>query len=116
MRHFRWLAVLAAVALTAGACGGGADVADDPSATDADGSTTSGPDTKCDEEPLEATDVGVTADQITITVMADTGSTIRPGLFQGAVDGVTKWAEYINENGGLACREVVVRGHELSFE
>jgi hypothetical protein len=42
--------------------------------------------------------------------MADTGSQIRPGLFQGSVDAVEAWAKYMNETqGGLACRKVVVK-------
>ena len=40
---------------------------------------------------------------------ADTGSPLRPGLFQGSVDAVQAWAKYINANGGLACRKVVVK-------
>jgi len=42
-------------------------------------------------------------------VIADTGSSLRPGLFQGSVDAVKAWAEYINANGWLACRDVVVK-------
>jgi hypothetical protein len=110
MRHARWLAMVAALALFGAACGGGTDVEDtaDPT-SDGGGTTTSGPDAKCDEAPLEATEVGVTPDTITITVIADTGSTIRPGLFQGSVDGVKAWADYKNENGGVGCRQVEVR-------
>ena len=47
--------------------------------------------------------------RITVSVIADTGSPLRPGLFQGSVDGVKAWASYINANGGLACRQVVVK-------
>ena len=46
---------------------------------------------------------------ITVSVIADTGSSLRPGLFQGSVDGVKAWADYMNANGGLACRQVVVK-------
>ena len=42
-------------------------------------------------------------------MIADTGSPLRPGLFQGSVDAVEAWAKYINANGGLACRQVVVK-------
>jgi hypothetical protein len=56
-----------------------------------------------------ATDVGVTPTEIRIGVIADTGSPIAPGLFQGAVDGVKAWADYMNkENDGLAGRKIVV--------
>jgi ABC-type branched-subunit amino acid transport system substrate-binding protein len=65
--------------------------------------------TECASEPLAATDVGVTAEEITIEVMADTGSPLAPGLFQGNVDAVTAFAEYINANGGVGCRQLVVR-------
>ena len=58
---------------------------------------------------LTATDVGVTPTEIRIGVIADTGSPIAPGLFQGAVDGVQAWADYMNkENGGLAGRKIVI--------
>lgn len=56
-----------------------------------------------------ATDVGVSPTEIRIGVIADTGSPIAPGLFQGAVDGVKAWADYMNkENGGLAGRKIVI--------
>ncbi len=42
-------------------------------------------------------------------MIADTGSPLRPGLFQGSVDGVEAWAKYVNATGGLACRQVVVK-------
>src|SRR4029077_3597694 len=64
---------------------------------------------KCKTTALTASEVGVTPTTITVTVMADTGSPLRPGLFQGSVDGVQAWAKYINANGGLACRQVVVK-------
>ena len=51
----------------------------------------------------------MTPTTITVTVIADTGSPLRPGLFQGSVDAVKAWAKYINANGGLACRQVVVK-------
>ena len=49
-----------------------------------------------------ASDTGVTADTITITVMADTGSPLAPGLFQGPVDAVEGWVDWKNANGGPA--------------
>ncbi len=56
-----------------------------------------------------ATDVGVSPTEIRIGVIADTGSPIAPGLFQGSVDGVEAWAEYMNkEHDGLAGRKIVV--------
>jgi hypothetical protein len=60
-------------------------------------------------EALTASDVGITPTEIHIGVIADTGSTIAPGLFQGAVDGVQAWAKYMNaKEHGLAGRKIVV--------
>jgi hypothetical protein len=61
-----------------------------------------------DEETPEATDVGITEDQIRIAVLADSDNQIQPGLFQGSFDAMEGFEEYINDNGGLAGREVVV--------
>lgn len=60
-----------------------------------------------DEKP-EATEVGITADEIRIAVIADVENQLAPGLFEGAKNGVEGWAKYVNKNGGLAGREVVV--------
>jgi hypothetical protein len=48
-----------------------------------DHGTAAAVDAKCASEPLQATETGVTADTITVQVMADTGSALAPGLFQG---------------------------------
>jgi ABC-type branched-subunit amino acid transport system substrate-binding protein len=61
-----------------------------------------------EDEPLEATDKGVTADTITVTVVAAVDVPGAEGLFQGVVDGVEAWAEFMNDNGGLAGRDVEV--------
>src|SRR6516165_2996595 len=58
---------------------------------------------------LEATDVGVTPTDITIEVMADVGSPLAPGLFQGNIDALNAYAGYVNADGGIACRKLVVR-------
>ena len=94
VKRLRWLvggaAVVLAVAMTAG-----------PAVGQNGGSGS--------KENLTATDVGITPTEIRIGVIADTGSPIAPGLFQGAVDAVKAWAEYMNKNeGGLAGRKVVV--------
>ena len=60
-----------------------------------------------DEKPT-ATEVGVTAKEIHIAVIADVDNSFAPGLFQGAVDGVRGVAKYLNATGGLAGRKVVV--------
>jgi ABC-type branched-subunit amino acid transport system substrate-binding protein len=58
---------------------------------------------------LEATDIGVTADTITIEVMADVGSPLAPGLFQANIDAVEAFADRVNALGGVACRKLEVR-------
>jgi Periplasmic binding protein len=42
-------------------------------------------------------------------VMADVGSPLAPGLFQGSIDAVKAWGEAQNKAGGVACRKVVVK-------
>ena len=44
-----------------------------------------------------------------MTVVADVNNSIRPGLFKGSWDGVKAWGDYMNSQGGLACRKVVVK-------
>jgi len=59
----------------------------------------------------KATEIGVTATEIHIAVIADVDNPFAPGLFQGAVDGVKGAAKYINSKaggGGLAGRKLVV--------
>lgn len=55
-----------------------------------------------------ASDIGVTANTIRIAVVADVDNPLRPGLFQGAVDGVNAAAEFVNANGGVAGRKLKV--------
>jgi hypothetical protein len=62
-------------------------------------------------EKPKATEVGVTATEIHIGVVADVDNPFAPGLFQGAVDGVEAGAAFLNSKeggGGLAGRKVVV--------
>ncbi|MEX2256251.1 MAG: ABC transporter substrate-binding protein [Acidimicrobiia bacterium] len=61
-----------------------------------------------DGEKPTATEIGVTADEIRIAVVADVDNQFAPGVFQGSVDGVKGWAKFVNANGGLAGRKVVV--------
>jgi hypothetical protein len=113
MRRARWLVFGTALVVVLTSCGGGKKVGtaatSAPSAAAGGATTTSGPNAKCSTTLLTGTEIGVTPKTITVTVVADTGSTIRPGLFQGSVDGVKAWAKYRNANGGLACRQVVVK-------
>jgi len=109
LRRFGWVGVLLVIALVATGCGGGKKIGGGltpGSTTPPNASTTSD---KCKTTQLTSSEVGVSPTTITVTVAADTGSPLRPGLFQGSVDGVQAWAKYINANGGLACRQVVVK-------
>ena len=69
----------------------------------------------CEAVDLEATDIGITSDTITVLVMADVGSPLAPGLFQGSIDGVKAWAERLNSEGGLACRQIEVLEHDSAI-
>ena len=105
------LIVAVVVVLATSACGGGKEVKGpgpgQPSGTTAPTNTKP---SYCDGATLTAPEVGVTADTITVTVMADTGSSIRPALFLGSVNGVKAWGDYVNATfGGVACRKVVVK-------
>ncbi len=62
---------------------------------------------QADDKPT-GSDVGVTAKEIRVAVVADVDNQLAPGLFQGAVAGMEGWAKYVNKNGGLAGRKVVI--------
>jgi len=103
----RWVALLATLPVVA-ACSRGTAPAVATSTSRGAPSTSTTAANRCDV-PLQATDVGVTPSDITIEVMADVGSPLAPGLFQGDVDAVNAFAAYVNARGGLACRTVKVR-------
>ena len=71
---------------------------------------------QCHSAPLQATDVGVTASTITIEVMADTGSPLAPGLFQGNVDAVKAFAAFVNKTGGVGCRQLLVKSWDSHLD
>lgn len=108
MKRFRWLVILLALGLIAVSCGR----SDKNNNNNASGTTTTaaagGASSKCKSEALKDTDVGVTASDITIQVMADVGSPLAPGLFQGNVDAINAYAKYWNAHGGIGCRQVKV--------
>jgi ABC-type branched-subunit amino acid transport system substrate-binding protein len=60
------------------------------------------------KEKPAATEVGITATEIHIAVIADVDNSFAPGLFKASVDGVQGVAKYINATGGLAGRKLVV--------
>ncbi len=55
-----------------------------------------------------ATEIGVTAKEIHIATVADVDNAIAPGLFKGGVDGVTGAVKFINANGGIGGRKLVL--------
>ncbi len=61
------------------------------------------------KEAPKATDVGITANEIHIAVLADSDNPIQPGVFHGSVDALNGFEKYINKvEKGLAGRKVVV--------
>jgi hypothetical protein len=69
-----------------------------------------GPAASQTEKP-KATEVGVSASEVHIAVIADVDEPVAPGLFKGAVDGVKAGAAYLNSKaggGGIAGRKLVV--------
>jgi hypothetical protein len=93
MKRFRWVALGVAVVL-------GVSVM----------SATAGAQSTGSEKP-KATDVGITATEIHIAVIADVDNPIVPNLFKASPDAVKGVAAYINSKaggGGLAGRKVVV--------
>jgi ABC-type branched-subunit amino acid transport system substrate-binding protein len=59
-------------------------------------------------DKAQATEIGVTANEIHIATVADVENSLAPGLFKGGVDGVTGAVKYINANGGIAGRKLVL--------
>jgi hypothetical protein len=120
----RLLGVLAALTVVAGACS--SDRGDDPSATGDEGDEgtetappedeSSGTDTEgfgTLESPCgpgeggEATEQGVTADQVVIGYGDDAGFPVSPGLSHEASDAIEAMIAWCNEQGGINGREVV---------
>jgi Periplasmic binding protein len=90
VKHTRWMALVVTVVLVMGA-----------TSAIAAAQSSSG------DKPT-ATEVGITDKEIHIAVVADVDNPVAPGTFQGSVNGVNGWAKYVNANGGLAGRKVVV--------
>jgi hypothetical protein len=100
-----WLALAVALCLTVAACSssskGGGTLGGSTTSTKSGGD--------CAGKTLTSSEVGISPTTITVTVVADIGSPLSPGLFQGSIDGVRAWAASVNAKGGLACRTVVVK-------
>lgn len=60
------------------------------------------------KEKLQSTEIGISPKEIRIAVVADVDNPLAPGLFEGSPNAVKAFAKYINANGGLAGRKVVV--------
>ncbi|HEY5171448.1 MAG TPA: ABC transporter substrate-binding protein [Acidimicrobiia bacterium] len=99
-----------ALVIAVSACGGGSSGTN--SVGGGLGGSTTPPTTAnnlCKTAALQSTETGVTSSTVTVTVVADVNNAIRPGLFKGSWDGMKAWGDYINAQGGLACRKVVVK-------
>jgi len=95
MKRSRWLALAAVLVVSV--------------STLAATSITAG--AQSDNEAPKATDVGITADEIHVAVLADVDNPIVPNLFKGSKDAVEGAAKFLNSKaggGGLAGRKVVV--------
>jgi ABC-type branched-subunit amino acid transport system substrate-binding protein len=99
-----WLALTVALCLAIAACSssgsGGGSLGGS--------ATTAKANDQCAGKTLTSSDIGVSPTDITVTVIADIGSPLSPGLFQGSIDGVKAWAASVNAKGGLGCRQVRV--------
>jgi len=99
--------------LVAAACGSsGSSKAGSSGDDDLDGgntATTVSSAADCTGKTLTSPEVGVSDKEITVTVLADVNNPIKPALFEGSWNGMKAWADYMNANGGLACRKVVVK-------
>ena len=93
MKRTRWVALAAVLIVSLGTL----------TAT----AVTAGAQSSSNEKP-KATDIGITATEIHIAVIADVDNPIVPNLFKAAKDAVEGFAKYQNANGGLAGRKVVV--------
>jgi hypothetical protein len=92
MRRYRWLiALIVAIGVTVAAAGAASGQ------TGGTGART-------------ASDIGIDANTITITVPAAIDVPGSAGLFQGSVTGVKAWAAFENAHGGLAGRRINVTG------
>ena len=66
--------------------------------------------------PAPADDIGITDTEIHVAILADVQTAVNPGLFQKNIDVMNAWAEIVNENGGLAGRQVVVDATDTKLD
>jgi hypothetical protein len=96
MKRTRWVALAVTLVVSAG--------------TLAASAVTAGAQSSSGDKPT-ATDVGITATEIHVAVIADVDNPIVPNLFKGSKDAVEGAAKFLNSKaggGGLAGRKVVV--------
>ncbi len=96
MGHARWLVLVLALVVSVG--------------TLAATSLAAGAQSSHGQVP-KATDIGITAEEIHVAVIADVDTPAAPNVFKGSVDAVKGAADYLNSKaggGGLAGRKVVV--------
>jgi ABC-type branched-subunit amino acid transport system substrate-binding protein len=123
VRRSIWASVLLAVLVVAAGCarsnGGktaGTTATTAATSSGSTGTTAATTSTDCSKTPLQATDVGITATTINVEVMADVGSPLAPGLFQGNFDAMNAYATYINAHGGIGCRKLVVKTWDTKLD
>ena len=110
MNRLKVFVVLCVISALVAACGGRGDDSTESAATTSQPAASGNNNADlCAKEKPQATEIGVTADKITIEVMADVGSSLAPGLFQGNHDALAAFAKYVNANGGIACRDLEVK-------
>lgn len=64
----------------------------------------------------EQAEVGVTSREIRVGVIADVGSPIAPNVFGGVVDAMRGFAKYVNRNGGIAGRRLVLDVYDSKID
>jgi len=60
-----------------------------------------------DEKPA-AGEIGITAKEIRVAVIADVDNPLSPGQFQSQVTAMQGYAKYVNKRGGIADRKLVI--------
>jgi hypothetical protein len=127
MKWTRLVAVVAAVALTAWACGrsdapsGASGAGSSTTTTDPGGgavrSATFGTlDDVCQQgSPSGSPAQGVTADSIEVGTFGDSGTSFRPGLNQELFDVATVFSKWCNDRGGINGRRIIVDRHDAAL-
>jgi ABC-type branched-subunit amino acid transport system substrate-binding protein len=60
-------------------------------------------------------EIGITAKEIKLAVLADVENSISPGLFKKSVDAMNAWARVVNKAGGIAGRKIVIDFHDTKL-